>query len=132
MNDHLDERYDYDEESDMLDVYFEEKRPVWTVELTENIILSVDRETRKAVALGFLDFSGLARRTPFGPRSFPVTGLADMPLAERDLVLAILTAEPVNRWLDVSYVQMLPDSPFAVAHLESLPKELAALVQIPA
>ncbi len=127
MSDRLDEHYEYDEESDMLDVYFGVKRPAWTIELTANIILSVDRERRKALALGFLDFCELARRTPFGPRSFPITGLADMPLAERDLVLEILNAEPVNRWLDVSCVQMLPDSPFAVAHLERVPKDLARL-----
>ncbi len=124
MSERPDERYEYDEESDMLDVYFGEKRPAWTIELTDNIILSVDRERREAVALGFLDFCELARRTPFGPRSFPVTGLADMPLAERDLVLDILNAEPVNRWLDVSCVQTLPDSPFAVAHLERVPEAL--------
>ena len=131
MSERPNERYEYDEESDMLDVYFGEKRPAWTIELTDNIILSVDRDRREAVALGLLDFCELARRTPFGPRSFPVTGLAEMPLSERDLVLKILNSEPVNRWLDVSYVQTMPDSPFAVAHLERVPEDLARLAPAP-
>jgi hypothetical protein len=60
--------------------------------------------------------------------SFPVTGLADLPLAERDLVLEVMGCEPVRHWLDISTVEQLPDSPFAVTHLEPLPGELARLV----
>jgi hypothetical protein len=64
-------------------------------------------------------------------RSFPITGLADLPLLERDLVLAILNSAPVNRWLDVSAVQLLPDSPFAVTHLAQPFHELHALTATP-
>jgi len=122
------EHYAYDSESDVLDVYFGEKRPAWTIELTDNILISVDREARAAVALAFLDLSVLLRPTPFGPRSFPITGLADLPIAERDLVLQLINSPPVSRWLDVSAVQSLPDSPFVVTHLEEPPEEIRALV----
>lgn len=108
------ERYEYDEQGDVLDVYFGPKRPAWTIELTDHIMFSLDRPTGRAVALSFLDFSELIRPTPLGPRSFPLTGLADLPLAERDLVMKLLITPPVNAWLDVSAVQSLPDSPFAV------------------
>ncbi|HEX9731972.1 MAG TPA: hypothetical protein VGG06_08275 [Thermoanaerobaculia bacterium] len=131
MSDRSRERWAYDDEGDILDVYFDDfagERPVWTLELTDNITISIERATRRALALGFLDFKRLVRRTPFGPRSFPVTGLADLPLAERDLVLEVLGREPVRHWLDVSTVEQLPDSPFAVTHLEPLPSELARLV----
>lgn len=120
--------YEYDPEGDVLDVYFGEKRAAWTIELTDNITLSVDREAGRAVGLSFLDFTELVRPTPLGPRSFPLTGLAGLPLAERDLVIKVLTTPPVNAWLDVSAVQTLPDSPFAVTHLEALPPDVARLV----
>ncbi len=120
--------YAYDPESDILDVYFGEKRPAWTIELTDNIMIAIDREEGGATGLTLLDFTELIRPTPFGPRSFPVTGLADLPIAERDLVLRILNSSPVNAWVDVSAVEKLPDSPFAVAHLESPPREVLDLL----
>ena len=122
------EWYEYDREGDVLDVYFDEKRPAWTIELTPNIMISIDRGAQQPVTLTLMDYTELARITVWGPRSFPVTGLADLPLAERDLVLTILNSPPVNRWLDISTVQMLPDSPFAVTHLEPTPPEVATLV----
>lgn len=111
------EYYEYDEASDLLDVYFGEKRAAWTIELTDHILLSLDRETRQVVSLSFLDFTELIRSTPLGPRSFPLIGLADLPQVERELVVHALTTPPVNRWLDVSVVQTMPDSPFVVTHL---------------
>lgn len=122
------EWYEYDQEGDVLDVYFDKKRPAWTIELTSNIMISIDRAAQQPVALTLMDYTELARITIWGPRSFPITGLADLPLAERDLVLAILNSSPVNRWLDVSTVQMLPDSPFAVTHLEPTSPKVATLV----
>ncbi len=114
----------------MLDVYFGENRPAWTIELTGNIMVSIDRLTGQAVALSFLDFTELIRPTPLGARSFPLTGLADLPLVERDLVVKALTTPPINAWLDVSAVQTLPDSPFAVTHLQTSPPEVLSLVSV--
>jgi len=124
--------YTYDPESDVLEVYFGAKRPAWTIELTGNIMLSIDRQTGHAVALSFLDFTELARPTPFGPQSFPLTGLADLPLTERSLVIKVVTSPPVNEWLDVSAVQRLPDSPLAVTHLEKSPLDLLNLTPVAA
>jgi hypothetical protein len=118
------ERLDYDRESDVLEVYFGDRRRAWTIELTENITISLDRQQQEAVSLTFLDFSRLARPTASGPRSFPITGLAPLPDQERDLVLRLITSAPVSRWLDVSTVETLPDSPFAVAHLGTPAVEL--------
>jgi hypothetical protein len=118
MNETWKEHYEYDRESDLLDVYFEEKRAAWTIELTDHILLSLDRETGHVVSLSFLDFTELSRPTPLGLRSFPLTGLADLPQVERDLVMHAITTPPVNKWLDVSVVQTMPDSPFIVMHVE--------------
>jgi hypothetical protein len=118
------ERFDYDREGDVLDVYFGDKRRAWTIELTENITVGIDRQAETVLSLSFLDFSRLARPTASGPRSFPITGLAEIPDSERELVLRLITSPPVTRWLDVSTVETLPDSPFAVAHLEAPAMEL--------
>lgn len=126
------ERYEYDEEADVLDVYFEEPRPVWTIELTPNILISIDRSARSAVRLTLLDYSELIRPTEWGPRSFPLTGVAQLPEQEKRLVLSLLHAPPVSRWLDVSSVQLMPDSPFAVTHLETPPPSVAKLMALAA
>jgi hypothetical protein len=42
-------------------------------------------------------------------------------------VTSSLNSAPINRWLDVSDVQTLPDSPFAVTHLAPSLQELRAL-----
>ncbi len=118
MSEHWKEHCEYDKESDLLDVYFGEKRAAWTIELTDHIVLSLDREAGQVVSLSFLDFTELSRPTPLGLRSFPLTELADLPHLERELVMHSLTTPPVNRWLDVSVVQTMPDSPFIVTHIE--------------
>ncbi|MEZ4714010.1 MAG: DUF2283 domain-containing protein [Caldilineaceae bacterium] len=126
------EQFEYDEEGDVLDVYFTEghftqRPPVWTIELTPNIMISIDRLARQAVQLTLMDYSVLVRMTDGGPISFPITGLADLPKSERQLVLELLTTAPVNQWLDISTVHLLPDSPFTVTHLEPPPPSLKAL-----
>jgi hypothetical protein len=122
------ESYEYDPAGDVLDVYFAEKRPAWTIELTPNIMISIERTARQAISLTLLDYTELARSTEWGPRSFPLTGLAALPRIERDLVISVLNSPPVNQWLDVSAVQTLPDSPFAVIHLAPRAANLELLV----
>jgi len=128
-----DEKYEYDQESDVLDVYFDDdhfvqRTPTWTVELTPNIMISIDRATRTPRQLTLMDYSELIRLADGSPISFPVTGLANMPATERTIVLTILNSELVSRWLDVSTVQTLPDSPFTVTHLEPPPQPLLELI----
>lgn len=123
---------EYDEEGDVLDVYFADKRRAWTIELTPNIMIAIDRERREVVRLTFLDYTELIRPTAWGARSFPITGLANLPLPEHDLVLTLLNSPLVGRWLDVSSVQNLPDSPFAVAHLEAPPSKVRSLMPLAA
>ena len=126
------EWYEYDEEGDVLDVYFMDKRRAWTIELTPNIMIAIDREKREVVRLTFLDYTELIRQTAWGARSFPITGLANLPLPERDLVLMLLNSPLIVKWLDVSSVQSLPDSPFAVAHLEAPPSKVRSLMPLAA
>lgn len=123
--------YEYDEDGDVLDVYFvPERRPAWTVELTPNIMISIDRSLREAVSLTFMDYSALTESALHGRRSFAVTGLADMPIEERELVLTILDRPHIQEWVVISVVENLPDSPFTVIHLQSPPRELLPLLPV--
>ncbi len=51
MSESSQERWTYNDEGDILDVYFDGfagERPVWTIELTDNITISIDRAARRA------------------------------------------------------------------------------------
>lgn len=125
------EWYDYDSEGDVLDVHFvPQPRPAWTIELTPNIMVSIDRQTQQAIGLTFLDYAELVSPTLWGQRSFPIIGLANLPLAEQEMLFLLLNNQPINKWLDVSVVENLPDSPFTVAHLHPPPETLRHLLPL--
>ena len=132
MNKQLSIHYEYDEIGDVLDVYFGENRRAWTIELTENIMISIDRQTEEAVSLTLLDFTELIRPTPVGLRSFPLTGLDTLPADERDLVIKVLTTPPVSDLLDVSSVLSPPASLLPIMHLERRPIEESGLLTLAA
>jgi hypothetical protein len=49
-----------------------------------------------------MDFSVLIQPTALGPRSFPLTGLADLEEDWQEMVIEIITSPPVNQVLKVS------------------------------
>jgi hypothetical protein len=93
----------YDEEGDILEVVFDNVKATCAIELTEEILLRFNLERGQAAGLTILDFSVLASPTEMGPRSFPLTGLADLPDDLRQTVVKIITSPPVNQFLKVSY-----------------------------
>jgi uncharacterized protein YuzE len=92
----------YDEPSDTLHVLFGGGGSATGLELNENILLRVDKAARVAVGLTVFNYSLLAQRTEMGPRSFELTGLADLSEDLRELALALLLTEPVSEFLSVS------------------------------
>ena len=71
--------YSYNKEGDILYISFAPgERATNAVELNENILLRFNRAEQRAVGLTLMDFSILIERTTMGPRSFPLTGLADL------------------------------------------------------
>ncbi len=112
----------YDETSDTLVIAFEPGRPATGIELNEHILLRIDKDQRKAIGITFLDYSLLAQRADYGPRSFPVTGLSKLPDELRQLVLDILQQAPVSDILDLStytpsYAEAIPITLFRKAPL---------------
>src|SRR5687768_7360746 len=75
--------------------------------MEENEIISVDPETlsgtpREAVGFTIFNFPVLAQPTEMGPRSVPLTGLAELSPEMRGLALSILRRSPVSDHLKLS------------------------------
>jgi len=95
----------YDESEDILDIFFGENKPAIGVELTEHILLRLNSTTGRVVSLTLLHFSILTEQTEYGPRSYPLDKLEELPENLRELVVRTLTTMPVNQFLKLSYFQ---------------------------
>jgi hypothetical protein len=109
----------YDEDEDMLDIFFGENEPATGVELTDHILLRLNQTTGRAVSLTLLHFSVLSERTEYGPRSYPVDKLEELPENLRELVLRAVTTEPVTQFLKVSFFQESPTKRVPFTYVET-------------
>lgn len=114
-------RFVYDEEADILEIFFGENGPATGIELTDHIVLRLDRKAQRALSLLFLHFSILSEQTEYGPRSFALDKLERLPEDVRELVLRLLTSLPVSQFLKVSQFQATPLKLMPVAYVESQP-----------
>jgi len=94
--------FNYDEASDTLYVSFAPGEKATGIELNDHILLRVNKVERRAVGLTFFEYSLLAQRTEVGPRSFPLTGLAQLSDELREMALDILLRPPVSDVLSLS------------------------------
>jgi uncharacterized protein YuzE len=92
----------YDESSDTLYISFSPNEPATGIELSDHILLRINKKERRAIGLTFFDYSVLAEQTEIGPRSFPLTGLAELSGDLREVVLDILRRPPVSDFLYLS------------------------------
>jgi uncharacterized protein YuzE len=103
MNERAPFKYDYDREADVLYISFAPGEKATTaVELNDNILLRFNRAEKRAVGLTLMDFSVLVQLTKFGPRTFPLSGLADLEPEWQDIVIDLITSSPVDQVLKVS------------------------------
>lgn len=113
--------FNYDELSDTLYVSFAPGEPATGIELNEHILLRINKQERRAIGLTFFEYSILAQRTELGPRSFPLTGLAELSGELRDTVLEILLSTPVSEILLLSaYTPSLVET-IPITSLQSVP-----------
>ncbi|MBI3761783.1 MAG: DUF2283 domain-containing protein [Chloroflexi bacterium] len=115
----------YDELSDTLYVSFEPGEKATGIELNDHILLRIDKERRKAVGITFLDYSLLAQKADFGPRSFPLTGLADLSSELREIAVDILLRPPVNAILTLSTYTPSISEAIPITSLHSVPMSVA-------
>ncbi|MCG3155107.1 MAG: hypothetical protein DKINENOH_01709 [bacterium] len=108
----------YDEGEDMLDIFFGENEPATGVELTEHILLRLNRKTGRAISLMIRHFSILTERTEYGPRSFPLDNLEELPEDLRELALRAVMTTPVNQFLKLSNFQTSPTKRVPLTYVE--------------
>lgn len=127
-NDGTPVRLMYDQEADILDIFFGENEPATGIELTDHIILRINQKTKRSISLLLLDFSILTERTEYGPRSYPLDKLDELPEDLRELVLQLVTSMPVSQFLKVSHFQASPTERVPLTYVESHPAMTAALL----
>lgn len=94
--------FTYDEASDTLYITFAPGEAAMGIELTDHILLRVNKREHRAIGLTLFDYSILAQTTDIGPRSFPLTGLDQLSVELREMVLDILLQPPVRDILALS------------------------------
>jgi uncharacterized protein YuzE len=115
----------YDEKSDTLYVSFAPSEKATGIELNDHILLRINKAERRAVGLTLFEYSLLAQRTEVGPRSFPLTGLAQLPDELREMVLDITLHPPVSEFLALSaYTPSLMET-ILITSLQPLPAATA-------
>jgi hypothetical protein len=114
-------RFVYDQETDTLEIFFGENEPATGVELTDYIILRLNQQTRRAISLTLLHFSILTERTEYGPRSYPLDPLDEVPEELRELALHLITSMPVSQFVKLSHFQVSPTKQVPLTYVESQP-----------
>ncbi|MBX0331598.1 DUF2283 domain-containing protein [Oscillochloris sp. ZM17-4] len=94
--------YNYDEESDTLSIVFAPAAKATGIELTDHILLRINKTAEQIASITLLDYSLLVQETAFGPRTFPLTGLAELSEETRDLALDILRESSVRNILRIA------------------------------
>ena len=114
-------RIKYDETSDTLSICFESGVPATGIELTENILLRIDKGKHKPISIVLLDYSVLAQKTELGTRSFPLTGLSHLSNELQEIVIDILLNKPVNEFLRLSAYTPSLEQTIPIVFLQSIP-----------
>ena len=114
-------RLSYDQDGDVLDVYFGDNVPAIGIPLTEDIILRLDEAGERPISLILNNISALTEQTEFGPRSFPLEQLDELPRALRQLVVRVVTSAPVNQFLKLSHLQASPTKRVPITVVSAAP-----------
>ena len=109
----------YDQEADILEIFFGANEPATGIDLTDHIVLRLNQETRRAVSLLLIDFSILTEKTEYGPCSYPLDHLNELPVSLREIVLQLVTSAPVNQFLKVSHFQASPTERVLLTYVET-------------
>jgi uncharacterized protein YuzE len=109
----------YDEMSDTLRISFEPGAKATGIELNDNILLRIDKTERKVIGLTFLNYSILTQNADFGPRSFPLTGIAFLSDDLKEIVMDVISNSPVKEILSLStYTPSFTEAiPITLLHL---------------
>lgn len=108
----------FNESDDILEIFFGENEPSTGIELTDNILLRINRKTGRASSLTIQHFSILAERTELGPRSYPLDRLEELPEDLRELTIYIISRPPINQFIKLSHFQESPTKQIPLTYVE--------------
>ncbi|HEY9853102.1 MAG TPA: hypothetical protein V6D28_26765 [Leptolyngbyaceae cyanobacterium] len=111
----------YDEISDTLTICFEPGVQATGIELTEHILLRINKSQRKAISINIFEYSVLTQKTEIGNRSFPITGLGKLSSEMREIVFDILRQEPVCKYLHISAYTLSILETIPIVSVQSIP-----------
>ncbi len=111
----------YDEISDTLTISFESGTEATGIELTEHILLRINKSQRKAISINIFEYSVLSQKTEMGTRSFPIKGLAQLSREMQEIVLDILLNEPVSKYLHLSAYTLSIVETIPIVSVQSIP-----------
>ena len=115
--------FSYDEVSDTLYISFAPGEAATGIELTDHILMRVNKRERRVIGLTLLDYSLIAQTTEIGPRSFPLTGIDQLSLELRAIVLDMLLQPPVRDILSLSAYTPSPGEAIPIISLQPLAVE---------
>jgi uncharacterized protein YuzE len=115
--------FSYDEVSDTLYISFAPGEAATGIELTDHVLLRVNKRERRVIGLTLPDYSLIAQTTEIGPRSFPLTGLDQLSPELRAMVLDMLLHVPVRDILSLSAYTPSPGEAIPIISLQPLAVE---------
>jgi hypothetical protein len=93
--------YEYDQDSDMLEIIFRLGEATCAIELTESIILRFDWETNEPLSLSFISVSRLIQPTEYGEVHFQLL-TDEWPDEVQDKIWKMLRMPPLTEFLKLS------------------------------
>ncbi len=115
--------YNYDKDGDILEIVFQ-KGGGMGVDLTESIVLRYNQERQEPLSLILTSYSRLIQPTPFGPPSFHLSTLSELPPDMQQTILQILNNFPVNHFMKVSGLHLSPSGELQPITYLAQPAEL--------
>jgi YD repeat-containing protein len=110
---------EYDQDGDMLEIFFEQGPANGAIELADPFALRFARETGKALSLSILTFSQIIQGTELGPRSFQLYGPKSLPDTLKEMVIKMITSPPVSHFLKVVvYYPKTEQPPIPISYVE--------------
>ncbi len=110
---------EYDQDGDMLEIFFAPGPASGALELADPLILRFDHKTGKALSLSVLTFSKIMQMTELGPHSFRLHDLETLPSALRKMVINMITTPPVSHFLKVIvYYPQTEHPPIPISYIK--------------
>jgi hypothetical protein len=121
--------YEYESDTDLLEIFFQRGEATAAVELAESIILRFDWATEQPLSLSFISAAHLVKPTIYGEPNYQLL-VDEWPDLVREKVWRMLRTAPLNEFLLLrSYTPAHSSEPLPMATIQ--PLALTPLAMVP-